>query len=298
MHHLEFPVSPAHYGLPTREQIREWRVWDGHYHGFNITEDEAKHRQMLLFAERMGIERLIALDIGGPREAPFSDTPFALRKVAIVEAEKDRVSGICRVNPADPDGSCRQMEKLIRNGPCIGIKYGGPVHNPEGILCSHPNNDPIIRLAQELGAVVYIHTWMKVGGTPRMPGLGNDNAEPTPRDVVILARRFPNQSFICGHSGGDWELGVREIRAQKNVFLEFLRLGSAFRPGRIRGEGAWSRPHHLGRPRPQPFLLHRARQGARRGLVERRPHEDSRPELPEARRRNLPPEGNELGDLV
>lgn len=221
MHHLEFPVSPAHYGLPTREQIREWRVWDGHYHGFNITEDEAKHRQMLLFAERMGIERLIALDIGGSREAPFSDTPFALRKVAIVEAEKDRVSGICRVNPADPDGSCRQMEKLIRNGPCIGIKYGGPVHNPEGILCSHPNNDPIIRLAQELGAVVYIHTWMKVGGTPRMPGLGNDNAEPTPRDVVILARRFPNHSFICGHSGGDWELGVREIRAQKNVFLEF-----------------------------------------------------------------------------
>lgn len=221
MHHLEFPVSPAHYGLPTREQIREWRVWDGHYHGFNITEDEAKHRQMLLFAERMGIERLIALDIGGPREAPFSDTPFALRKVAIVEAEKDRVSGICRVNPADPDGSCRQMEKLIRNGPCIGIKYGGPVHNPEGILCSHPNNDPIIRLAQELGAVVYIHTWMKVGGTPRMPGLGNDNAEPTPRDVVILARRFPNHSFICGHSGGDWELGVREIRAHKNVFLEF-----------------------------------------------------------------------------
>jgi predicted TIM-barrel fold metal-dependent hydrolase len=218
---LEFSLDPTRLGLPSQQQLRELRIWDGHYHGFNITENENKHRAMSLFAQRMGIERLISLDIGGARENPFADTPFARRKLEILAAEKDRLSGMCRINPADPEGSCRQMEKLIRNGPCIGIKYGGPVHNPEGILCSHPNNDPIIRLAQELGAVVYIHTWMKVGGALRVPGLGNDVAEPTPKDVVILAKRFPNHTFICGHSGGDWELGVREVRPQKNVLLEF-----------------------------------------------------------------------------
>jgi uncharacterized protein len=221
MNPTQFSLSPGRYGLPTREQIRELRVWDGHYHGFNITENEAKHREMSLFAERMGIERLIALDIGGAREDPFEDTPFARRKLELLVEEKDRLSGICRINPADPEGSCRQMEKLIKNGPCIGIKFGGPVHNPDGILCSHPMADPIFKLIAELAGVVYIHTWMKVGGTVRFPGLGNNRGEPTPKDVVAVARRYPNHPFICGHSGGDWELGVREIRPQKNVLLEF-----------------------------------------------------------------------------
>ena len=27
--------------------------------------------------------------------------------------------------------------------------------------------------------------------------------------------------LICGHSGGDWELGVRAIRPYRNIFLEF-----------------------------------------------------------------------------
>ena len=52
------------------------------------------------------------------------------------------------------------MEKWIRHGPCIGIKYYGG--NPAGVVCSHPGNDAIIRLAAELNAVIYIHTWTKV----------------------------------------------------------------------------------------------------------------------------------------
>ena len=40
-------------------------------------------------------------------------------------------------------------------------------------------------------------------------------------DVVALAKRHPNVRFICGHTGGDWELGVRVVRPQKNVLLEF-----------------------------------------------------------------------------
>ena len=40
-------------------------------------------------------------------------------------------------------------------------------------------------------------------------------------DLAKLAQRFPKVSLICGHSGGDWELGVRAIRPFKNVLLEF-----------------------------------------------------------------------------
>ena len=41
--------------------------------------------------------------------------------------------------------------------------------------------------------------------------------ENTPRNVVELASRRPEVTVICGHSGGDWELGIRTVRAAKNV---------------------------------------------------------------------------------
>ena len=111
------------------------------------------------------------------------------------------------------------MEEWIRHGPCIGIKYYGG--NPGGVVCSHPDNDAIIRLAAELNAVIYIHTWMKIGGQPRRPGGDNERGESTPMDVAQLAERFPEVPLICGHSGGDWELGVRAVRRHENVYIEF-----------------------------------------------------------------------------
>jgi len=78
-----------------------------------------------------------------------------------------------------------------------------------------------MRLAAELDVHVYIHTWLKVGGTPRLPGGGNGESESTPMDLARLALRFPQVAMICGHSGGDWELGVRAIRPYRNVLLEF-----------------------------------------------------------------------------
>ena len=57
-----------------------------------------------------------------------------------------------------------------------------------------------------------------VGGTPRWPGGGNNESESTPMDVGKLAQRFPDVPMICGHAGGDWELGVRAIRPFRNVF--------------------------------------------------------------------------------
>ena len=56
------------------------------------------------------------------------------------------------------------------------------------------------------------HTWLKVGG--------NDPGESTPYDVVEIARRHPDVQFVCVHTGGNWELGIRIIRTTKNVSAE------------------------------------------------------------------------------
>jgi predicted TIM-barrel fold metal-dependent hydrolase len=220
MNPREILLSAADYGVPTRDELVSYRIWDTHFHGFyGSTDPVAQYRANNFYVERMGIERSISLEIGGTLAKPLTPAPHDDAVRAILESDQDRLSGITPIDPGFPEESCAKMEKWIRHGPCIGIKYVGG--NERGIVCSHPNNDPIIRLAAELNATIYIHTWLKIGGTPRLPGRDNNPGESTPMDVVVLAKRFPDVRFICGHSGGDWELGVRTVRPQKNVLLEF-----------------------------------------------------------------------------
>src|SRR5207253_9579094 len=72
--------------------------------------------------------------------------------------------------------------------------------------------DPIIKRAAELKALVLQHTWFNATGN--LPGSS------TPADLAELARRHPTVPLICGHTGGDWELGIRAIRDCKNVVVE------------------------------------------------------------------------------
>jgi predicted TIM-barrel fold metal-dependent hydrolase len=39
-------------------------------------------------------------------------------------------------------------------------------------------------------------------------------------DLAVLAARHPGAVIICGHSGGDWEQGIRAIRPHRNVYTD------------------------------------------------------------------------------
>jgi predicted TIM-barrel fold metal-dependent hydrolase len=75
--------------------------------------------------------------------------------------------------------------------------------------CNAPELDPIISRAAELKAIIFQHTWLKITGN--LPG------ESTPMELAELAARRPHATLICGHSGGDWERGLRVIRPAKNL---------------------------------------------------------------------------------
>jgi predicted TIM-barrel fold metal-dependent hydrolase len=216
-----FALDPAAYGLPTRDDLVKLRIWDMHYHGLSDG-NIRQHQENMFFVERMGVERMLSVDIAGSPTDPLGSSLSAEKKREIrefLEQNRDRVSGLVPIDPSQPVESCQKIEEWVRRGPCIGIKYYGG--NPGGVVCSHPNNDAIIRLAAELNAVIYIHTWIKVGGQPRRPAGTNLAGESTPTDVALLAQRFPDVPLICGHSGGDWELGVRAVRPFANVYIEF-----------------------------------------------------------------------------
>ena len=216
----QFAIDPKLYGIPDRAQLVDLRIWDTHYHGFLTGTDPIKqHEKMMFYVERMGIERVISVDIGGTLQDPLDPKPHDKEQLEILEKNKGKVSGIVPIDPGFPEESAAKMKQWIRNGPAIGIKYVGG--NKLGVTCDHPNNDRIISLAAELGAAIYIHTWIKVGGEPRYPGGANLKGESTPMHVATLAKRFPHVQMICGHSGGDWELGARAIRPYENVLFEF-----------------------------------------------------------------------------
>jgi predicted TIM-barrel fold metal-dependent hydrolase len=172
--------------------------------------------------ERMGIERVLSLDIAGTPADPLGNQIPPERKRELrrfLETHSDRVYGLIPIDPSNPLDSCKKIEEWVAKGPCVGIKYYGG--NPGGVRCSHADNDVIIRQASQLHALIYIHAWYQMGGEPRRPGGANQPGENTPEDVALLARRFPDVPIICGHSGGDWELGVRAVRRLGNVYLEF-----------------------------------------------------------------------------
>jgi predicted TIM-barrel fold metal-dependent hydrolase len=39
-------------------------------------------------------------------------------------------------------------------------------------------------------------------------------------ELADLARRHPSASIICGHTGADWEIGIRAVRDCKNVCVD------------------------------------------------------------------------------
>jgi uncharacterized protein len=78
--------------------------------------------------------------------------------------------------------------------------------------CSARDLDPIVEAATKLKAVIFQHTWVKT--------TGNEPGESVPADLVVLAERHPEATFICGHTGGDWEPSIRTIRPYKNIYTD------------------------------------------------------------------------------
>src|SRR5882672_4488018 len=72
MNPREFFINPADYGLPTRDELVAYRIWDNHFHGFAAKNPIEQYEQNNFFVERMGIERSLAQEIGGTLEEPFA----------------------------------------------------------------------------------------------------------------------------------------------------------------------------------------------------------------------------------
>ena len=185
-------------------------IWDLHCHlnGFNGRTPDEKMAEMIRVADRMRIDRMCVY-MGYPFD--LDPTPETLRAhndqvLQALTHWHHRAFGFVYLSPNHVEFSLRELERCVRDGPMTGIKLWVAKR------ASAPELDVIIERAAALRAVIFQHTWWKVDGN--FPG------ESTPLDLAELARRHPRVPIICGHTGGDWERGIRAIRELKNVSLD------------------------------------------------------------------------------
>lgn len=190
------------------ESGRRFRIWDEHCHLGSVPGDTPEERMTALvrWADRLGIERLL---MSQGYSAQLHPTPDQFREendrvLRAVRRFPDRAYGSVYLSPAYPDFSVAEFNRCVRDGPMVSI---GEVEADKP--CSVPEMDRIVECAASMKAPILQHTWLKIGG--------NEPGESTPYDVVAIARRHPDVQFVCVHTGGDWERGIRIIRDTKNV---------------------------------------------------------------------------------
>jgi predicted TIM-barrel fold metal-dependent hydrolase len=193
------------------ESQRRIRIWDDHCHLHSVPDDTPEERMATLVreADRLGIERLL---LSQGYSADRHPTPQQLREendrvMRAVRRFPDRSYGSVYLSPAHPEFSVQEFNRCVRDGPMVSI---GELEADRP--CSVPEMDPIVERAASMKTPLLQHTWLKAGG--------NDPGESTPYDVVELAKRHPDVQFVCVHTGGDWERGIRIIRTTKNVSAE------------------------------------------------------------------------------
>ncbi|MGH9470280.1 MAG: amidohydrolase family protein [Terriglobia bacterium] len=182
-------------------------IWDVHCHlaGFRGGTPEERMAGMIRFADRVGVSRMCVSGYGSfygqSAEGMRRENDDVLRAVA---ASHGRALGLCFLRPQYTQACLDELNRCIKDGPMVGI---GELE--VDVLCNSPLLDPIVERATSLKAPILKHTWIKTTGN--LPG------ESTPYDLVELAKRHPAAQFICGHTGGNWELGIRAIRGTGNI---------------------------------------------------------------------------------
>ena len=207
---LSLSLTPLKPGSSSARPPEKTRVWDIHCHLSHMPGETPEERTaaLLKYADRMGIERLV-LSMGFPLHQ--NPTPEQVRfendqALGALRSWPSRTLGLVYLNPNDPDFSVQEFDRCVRDGPMVGIKLWVARH------CNARDLDPIVQRAVSMNVPILQHTWLKVGG--------NGPGESTPFDLVELAGRHPQATIICGHSGGDWERGIRVVRSTKNVSIE------------------------------------------------------------------------------
>ena len=211
------------YGLPSRETLKNYRIWDSYFTPSHAYPGADGNSRLIADIERS----MHAFELGQFEKACYF-AHVGIGTTKDVELEKllcgqpglvtdpldrwpDLLIGMIQLNANDVPASLDALNRWLRDGPMRGVYFAGG--GPGALSCTHPSIPPLVKRIAELGGVIMQHTWFVTGGKTN-PGMT------TPAELVELAKRFPQQQFICAHAGGEWEQGIRAIRDSPNILIE------------------------------------------------------------------------------
>jgi len=210
--------EPQPFGLPPAEELQKYRIWDSYFlplqssNGQRFESDVNRSQSAI---QKSAIERLcVFLHVGLGTADPATEEKICGNPDAVLAPLRqwgDMLIPMMRLNPTDVSGSLDALNRWMRDGPMAGVYFASS--NQASLPCNHHNFDPLVQRIDELGGVIMQHTWFKTGGKDSV-------GESTPSELAELAKRFPEIEFVCAHAGGEWEKGLRAIRAYPNVLAE------------------------------------------------------------------------------
>jgi len=192
--------------------LKSYRIWDVHTHleRFAGATTEEKVDDCLHWADHMGVERMLLLTAASGGRDPDAAALRMMNDECIKAVKKapDRIFGCAFMNPNYAQACLDEIDRCVRDGPLVGLKFEFDTVR----LANSQEMDPIISRIGELHGVVMHHTFIQT--------LGSFPGESTPKEMAELARRHPSVTIFCGHTGGTWELGIREMRGVPNLYSD------------------------------------------------------------------------------
>ncbi|WP_417850179.1 amidohydrolase family protein [Thalassoglobus sp.] len=190
-------------------KLPKFEIWDLHCHFSGVEGKTVDERlpKLIEYADRMNVKRLVFF-MGWPWSTTPDPDEFRKQNDQVIQGLShwhDRAFGFAYLNAQYVEESLAEIDRCIANGPLVGIKLW------VSRRCGDEELDAIVQRTAELNGIIFQHTWSKV--------TGNLDGESTPEDLAKLAKRNPDVPIICGHSGGDWERGIRAVRDSPNVSI-------------------------------------------------------------------------------
>jgi predicted TIM-barrel fold metal-dependent hydrolase len=216
-------TNPRNFGLPSATTLAGYRIWDSYFtpaHSHpgrdGLSRLVADIERSLRAADKGRFEKLCYFPHVGIGTTTDADLEATLRQnpeiiLAPLKRWPTKLLAMVQLNANDVNASLDALNRWLRDGPMDGVYFPGA--GPGALTCSHRNFDRLVARVAELDGQIMQHTWFKTGGK-------QSDRESTPTDLAALARRFPDQKFICAHAGGEWERGIRAVRSQPNILVE------------------------------------------------------------------------------
>lgn len=216
-------AQPATPGLPDAARLKSWRIWDSYFTpSYSHPGPDGSSRlladiQRALPAIRLGqFEKLCYfphVGTGTTADPAFESLVIEQPETVLkpLETWPDMLLAMMQLSAENLPASLQALDRWLRDGPMVGVYFPGG--GPGAVTCTHPNVHRLVERIAELGGLIMQHTWFKTGGKQ---GTG----ESTPAELAELAARYPEQSFICAHAGGEWERGLLAVRSSPNVLIE------------------------------------------------------------------------------